>query len=138
MVRRAALCAALAAVGACREPTAGTVSDARVVGQWVVTDIDSSTGAGGELQIGFNTPAGMYEMVVTQPVADSFSSAGTYTWDGAVLALTDSAGKPPMSGSLVAGLLHLRRGPHTIDLMKLIELPGVSEARESMARVDPS
>lgn len=129
MVRQVALCAALAAVGACREPTATSGCDASVLGQWVVVQIDGNDGAGGELQIGWNTPAGMYEMVVTQPAADSFSSAGTCTCDGTAIALTDSAGKPPLSGSLVAGRLFLRRGPHTIDLMKLIELPPVSGAR---------
>jgi hypothetical protein len=108
---------------ACRQPTGNSVSDAAVVGQWVVTGVDGTAGAAGELQVGWNTPAGMYEIVVTQPVADSFSSAGTYTWDGSALALTDSAGGPPMSGSLVGAELSLSRGPRVFRLWKLIEMP---------------
>jgi hypothetical protein len=123
MIRRAVPCVALAVFAACRQPTGNSVSDAAVVGQWVVTGVDGTAGAAGELQVGWNTPAGMYEIVVTQPVADSFSSAGTYTWDGSALALTDSAGGPPMSGSLVGAELSLSRGPRVFRLWKLIEMP---------------
>ncbi len=122
MIRIAALFVALAAVAGCREPAGSSANDAAVVGQWAVTGIDS-TGAAGELQIGWNTPAGMYEMVLTQPVADSFSSAGKYSWDGTTLVLTDSAGKLPMSGPLVSGQLTLQRGAHSLRLIKLIQTP---------------
>ena len=123
MIRTAGVCAALTIAAACHEPTGSSVSDAPVVGQWVVTAIDSAYDTNGMLQVGWNTPAGSYEMAVTSPVADTFTSAGTFSWDGSRLILTDSAGKPSMSGSVNGGLMTLGRGPHTIALLRLIEMP---------------
>jgi hypothetical protein len=99
------------------------VTDAPVVGQWVVTQIDSASDAAGWLQVGWNTPMGAYAMVVTSPVADTFTSAGKFSWDGSTLILIDSAGKPSLRGSVDGGLMTLGRGPHSIALLRLVELP---------------
>jgi hypothetical protein len=66
---------------------------------------------------------GAYAMVVTSPVADTFTSAGKFSWDGSTLILIDSAGKPSLRGSVDGGLMTLGRGPHSIALLRLVELP---------------
>ena len=114
----------LTVAAGCRAPIT-SAREAPVVGQWAVLGVDSVMGASGELQVGWNTPQGQYKMAVSEPVAESFSSAGRYTWDGAVLILTDSTGGPAMTGTLDATQtqLSLIRGIHVFQLHKLPQLP---------------
>jgi hypothetical protein len=114
----------LTVAAGCRAP-ATSAREVPVVGQWQVLGVDGVIGANGNLQVQWNTPPGEYEMAVSVPVADSFSSAGRYTWDGAVLVLTDSAGGPGMTGTLDATQtqMSLTRGIHVFQLHKLPQLP---------------
>lgn len=84
---------------------------------------------GGGLQIGWNTPLGMWNwglgLTYTYPNGTSkqgqWLSSGTYTWDGQTLTLVDSRG--PMAVSMMAGLLTVDRQGHRYQFLKLIESP---------------
>jgi hypothetical protein len=136
---------ALAIVAGCRGSVTGVVTEAPVVGQWDLVGVDGAVGtANGMLQIGVNTPRGEYNMVVREPVADSFFSAGRYTWDGVVLVLTDSAGGPRMTGTLDATEteMDLKTRMHTFQLHKLpvffLRLGGeLSRAQRAVATESP-
>jgi len=138
-------CVMLLAASACGQmvPT----SPRSVVGQYAMTGFkgsrnlpccqtDSSgvvvTISGGGMQLGLNTPAGVYEWDVvrtyeyangtSQQVQSPFS-VGTYTWDGQTLTLIDSTGLASMTGVLAGGVLTVGHQGQEYEFLKLVQLP---------------
>jgi len=135
---------AFVALAAC-EPESPT-SASTIAGQYVMTGVDGSgvpccaqtdsagrvvTLAGGGMEMGWNVPAGTYWWGVVRRYTNPDStfrdtqtvvSAGTYSWDGVHLTLTDSTGLR-MTGSVSARAVTIRFQDHAYEFWRLIEMP---------------
>ena len=113
----------------CRGPTGP--DQLAVAGQYELYDVDGAADSvvnccSGLMEIGLDVPAGRYIVSVSTPPADSFSSYGTYWWDGSTLTLTDSATAAKMTGSVLESQAVIRRGAHSYQFFRLPTFPGLN------------
>lgn len=91
--------------------------------------------SGGTLQIGYNVPAGRYRWSLisdrsypdgtAKHVTEPNYSAGTYTWDGKVLSLTDESTKVGQITGVLRGTgrLDIRTHNYLYEFLRLVSLP---------------
>ena len=118
---RAAIAALL--VVSCTNPQAAAPG---IAGQYVLTAVDGVRGGNisGSLQIGWNVPAGTYELRVALAATDSFTLAGRYVWDGVTLTLRDSASGASVTGHVLDGTqVVVQRGAHSYQFSELFSFP---------------
>lgn len=141
-----AACAMLLGTAGCGGHILPSPRDIR--GQYAMTGLDGSrnlpccsqtdsagavvTIAGGEMQIGWNTPDGTYQWDVvrtyhypdgTSNQGQSRFASGTYARDGETLALRDSSGLATITGTVAGNIVNLLANDQQYEFLRLIQLP---------------